>query len=100
MRLLVDTHVWLWMVTGDERLTDDVRATLEAPDSEVYLSAAAVWELAIKAAMGKLKYSGSPAVQIPIHIQRSRSHCPFRSRSTTQSRRRTCRCITATHSIG
>jgi PIN domain nuclease of toxin-antitoxin system len=71
VRLLVDTHVWLWMVTGDERLTDDVRATLEAPGSEVYLSAAAVWELAIKAAAGKLKYSGSPAVQIPIHVQRS-----------------------------
>ena len=71
MRLLLDTHVWLWMITGDERLTDTLRANLEDPDSDVYLSAAAMWELAIKSAAGKLKYTGSPSVQIPIHIQRT-----------------------------
>lgn len=70
MRLLLDTHVWLWMVTGDERLGES-RSTLEDSESELYLSAAAVWELAIKAAAGKLRYSGSPAVQIPLHIERS-----------------------------
>lgn len=71
MRLLLDTHVWLWMITGDKRLTEGHRATLEDPGSDLYLSAAAVWELAIKSVAGKVKYSGSPSVQIPIHIERS-----------------------------
>ena len=71
MRLLLDTHVWLWMITAHERLTDRDHAVLESPENDLYLSAAAVWELAMKSAAGKLTYSGSPSVQIPIHIERS-----------------------------
>jgi len=71
MRLLLDTHVWLWMIGEDERLNELTRAALSDPGNDIFLSAAAVWELAIKHAAGKLKYTGSPAVQVPIHIKRS-----------------------------
>lgn len=53
MRLLLDTHVFLWAVTGAERLAPATREFLEAAD-EVYVSAASVWEIAIKARLGKI----------------------------------------------
>jgi PIN domain nuclease of toxin-antitoxin system len=59
------------MVTDDARMSERLRTVLEDVETELFLSAVAVWELAIKSAAGKLKYSGSPAVQIPNHIARS-----------------------------
>lgn len=71
MRILLDTHVWLWMITDDDRLGGEARAVLADPATQAYLSVAAVWELAIKHAAGKLRYTGSPSVQVPLHIKRS-----------------------------
>lgn len=52
MRLLLDTHVLLWAVLNDPRLTKaQARAISEG---ELYLSAASVWEIGIKRALGKL----------------------------------------------
>jgi PIN domain nuclease of toxin-antitoxin system len=51
MRILLDTHIFLWLVTDD-------RTQVEAA-TEVYVSAASVWEVAIKHALGKL--DGDPA---------------------------------------
>lgn len=52
MRLLLDTHVLLWAVLNDPRLTStQVRAISEG---ELYVSAASVWEIGIKRALGKL----------------------------------------------
>jgi PIN domain nuclease of toxin-antitoxin system len=48
-----------------------VREQLDDPTTELYLSVAAVWEIAIKHAAGKLRYSGWPQTQVPIHIRRS-----------------------------
>ena len=54
MKLLLDTHAFLWFVTGDERLSRRARRAMEAEDSELLLSAAVVWEMAIKAGLGRL----------------------------------------------
>jgi PIN domain nuclease of toxin-antitoxin system len=70
-RLLLDTHVWLWSISAPDRLSPQVREQLDDPTTELYLSVAAVWEIAIKHAAGKLRYSGSPQTQVPIHIRRS-----------------------------
>lgn len=53
-RLLVDSHVLLWHVVDDPRLTPEPTATIEAVDAEVLVSTASLWEIAIKAALGKL----------------------------------------------
>lgn len=71
MRLLLDTHVWLWLIGDADRLTPESRAVLASPDTELFLSVAAVWEIAIKTSAGKLRYVGQPAVQLPLHITRS-----------------------------
>ena len=60
MRLLLDTHVFLWWDDGAHRLPVRVREHIADPDNTVYVSAASVWEVAIKARLGKLDYAASP----------------------------------------
>lgn len=55
MRLSLDTHIFLWAVTGDPRLPDVVGDALVDTEVEVYVSAVCVWEAAIKAALGRLQ---------------------------------------------
>ncbi len=55
MRVLVDTHVFLWWVEGDRALPAKVRAALADPANECLISLVSAWELAIKAGLGKLK---------------------------------------------
>jgi len=54
MTLLLDTHAFLWFVTGDRRLSRKARRAVEAADSELLISTASVWEVAIKASLGRL----------------------------------------------
>ena len=53
MRLLLDTHVVLWWLTDDETLSDEVKQLIDT-EVEAFISAASVWEIAIKQALGKL----------------------------------------------
>ena len=60
MSLLLDTHVVLWWLTDDPTLSDDIKARLDH-EPHVYVSAATIWEVAIKQAAGKLlEPSGLP----------------------------------------
>jgi PIN domain nuclease of toxin-antitoxin system len=52
--LLLDTHVLLWWLFGDPRLTPAMRVAIADPGSAVAVSAVSAWEMAIKAALGKL----------------------------------------------
>jgi PIN domain nuclease of toxin-antitoxin system len=54
VRLLLDTHAFLWFVSGDERMSRRARRALEADGAQPVLSAASVWEMAIKAGLGRL----------------------------------------------
>jgi PIN domain nuclease of toxin-antitoxin system len=58
MRLLLDTHVFLWAVTANRQLKARTRAYLAGAEA-VYVSAASIWEIAIKARLGKIE--GDPA---------------------------------------
>lgn len=55
MKLLLDTHVFLWLDEGAPGFPATVRALCESADNEVYLSVASVWEMQIKIMLGKLK---------------------------------------------
>ncbi len=52
---LIDTHVWLWWRSAPERLGRRTLAVMEDAASPLWLSVASVWEIAIKAAIGKLR---------------------------------------------
>jgi PIN domain nuclease of toxin-antitoxin system len=54
MKLLLDTHAFLWWDAKDARLAESFRSAIASPRNEVFVSAATVWEIAIKRASGKL----------------------------------------------
>lgn len=62
MRLLLDTHVFLWLLLDDPKLPADVRAAAVDSANELYVSVVSVWEAVIKHAIGKLPLP-SPAVE-------------------------------------
>lgn len=65
MRLLLDTHTFLWWASGDERLSGHARAAIETAGAEVYLSVASIWEATIKWQLGKLPLPEHPSRYLP-----------------------------------
>ena len=55
MRALLDTHVFLWWVSDDSRLSTHAREIITDRENTLFLSAASGWEIAIKAKLGRLK---------------------------------------------
>lgn len=55
MKLLLDTHAALWWLSGDERFGDTAVRQLIDETNQVLLSAAVVWEVAVKRSLGKLE---------------------------------------------
>ncbi len=53
MNLLLDTHIALWAITDDPKLSQLARGLIASPDNFVWVSAASVWEIAIKRALGR-----------------------------------------------
>ena len=55
MRLLLDTHTFLWWISDDPQLSATAREIISEGGNELFFSAASGWEIAIKAQIGKLK---------------------------------------------
>jgi PIN domain nuclease of toxin-antitoxin system len=65
MRILLDTHIFLWFISGDRQLSTNVRDVIRDPDNEVYLSAISVWEAIVKYQLGKLPLPEQPETYLP-----------------------------------
>ncbi len=72
MRLLLDTCIFLWYISGDKRLSDSLREMICDPENEVFLSSVSLWESIVKYQLGKLPLPKPPAEYLP--EQRSRHH--------------------------
>ena len=66
---MLDTHAFLWWLDGDRRLPARVRALIGEPANEVLVSAASVWEITIKARLGKLPRATDVATDVPACIE-------------------------------
>ncbi len=64
MKILLDTHVFLWFIQNDNRLSAKWRTEIETPDNQVFLIVASVWECVIKYQLGKLNFPESPEVYL------------------------------------
>ena len=64
MKLLLDTHIWIWSLFAPDRLTGKVAAHLESPDNELWLSPISVWETLLLVERGRLKARGQPAAVV------------------------------------
>ena len=61
MRLLLDTHAFLWMILGDSRMSDSLRDILRSEEHSVWLSAISIWEIVLKQSQGRLVLPGPGA---------------------------------------
>jgi PIN domain nuclease of toxin-antitoxin system len=53
MRLLLDTHTFLWFLLNDAQLTETARSLIADPGNDIEISPASIWEIAIKISLGK-----------------------------------------------
>ncbi len=60
MQLLLDTHVWLWLLDGSPRLPAETTELLADPAHQLSLSVASIWEVGVKHAAGRLDLPVSP----------------------------------------
>jgi PIN domain nuclease of toxin-antitoxin system len=77
MKLLLDTHVFLWTVTGHVALKPAARKFISAAEA-VYVSAASIWEIAIKARLGKIE--GGPGALVAAIDESSLMELPVAAR--------------------
>jgi len=65
MKFLLDTHVFLWFISGDTRLAAGWRDTIRDPQHEIYLSVVSLWEAIVKYQLGKLPLPEQPETYLP-----------------------------------
>lgn len=62
--VLLDTHVFIWWDARSPRLGETAKGLISAPANRVFVSAASIWEVAIKRGLGKLAFARSPTFAI------------------------------------
>jgi PIN domain nuclease of toxin-antitoxin system len=65
MKILLDTHIFLWFISGHTRLSANVRDAIREPNNEIYLSVVSVWEAIVKYQLGKLPLPEHPGTYLP-----------------------------------
>ena len=71
MRVLLDTHVLIWMMTVPERLGPVATSLVDDEDTELVLSAASTWEIAIKHSIGRMQLPDEPERLMPVVMRES-----------------------------
>ncbi|AUC62564.1 toxin-antitoxin system Pin family toxin component (plasmid) [Cyanobacterium sp. HL-69] len=69
MKILLDSHCWLWWLFEPEKLSKIAIETISSSQNELYLSVASIWEMGIKFKLGKLNLPVSPEILIPQQMQ-------------------------------
>ena len=57
MNYLIDTHILIWFIEGDEKLSQNAQELITNPVNNIYISQASLWEMTIKISIGKLSLS-------------------------------------------
>ena len=65
MKILLDTHVFLWYINADSRLPKLIRDAIRDPNNECFLSVVSLWEIIIKSGIGKLPLPEAPDIYVP-----------------------------------
>ncbi|MBE9581798.1 MAG: type II toxin-antitoxin system VapC family toxin, partial [Proteobacteria bacterium] len=71
-RFLLDTHVLLWWLFDDPKLSGPAHDVIQAPDNTILVSSASGWEIATKYRLGKLSHAGEAAHNLPSLLRKSR----------------------------
>ncbi len=79
MRVLLDTHILIWSLYELERLDQATGALLEEPGTDVLFSAASIWEIAIKARLGRVDFNQRPEAVVEAALETGFTELPIRS---------------------
>ena len=71
-RYLLDTHVLLWWLFDDPKLSGPAHDVIQAPENTILVSSASGWEIATKHRLGKLPHAGEAARDLPSLLRKSR----------------------------
>lgn len=69
MKLLLDTHIFLWFIAGDLKLSSNARSLIEDSANEKFVSVVSLWEIAIKHSLGKLDLSDDFDILFPKQLE-------------------------------
>ena len=72
MKLLLDTHAFLWWITDDPQLSAKARELISDSHNTLYWSAASSWEVSIKYALGRLPLPDTPEEFLPVELGKNR----------------------------
>jgi PIN domain nuclease of toxin-antitoxin system len=64
VKLLLDTHIWLWYLLGDSRLSTTLQTTILSPDTDLWLSPITIWETLVLEEKGRIILQPSPSAWI------------------------------------
>ena len=64
MKLLLDTHIWLWSIADPSHLTQRIKRELEDTENEIWLSPISTWEIALLARKGRITLNDEPEAWI------------------------------------
>ena len=86
MRVLIDTHIFLWLFLEPKRISKQIQEFLEDNfTNEIYVSHATAWEIAIKYGVGKLELPQTPELFVPDRIRRANFlHLPIKVQHVLQ----------------
>lgn len=82
MRLLLDTHIWIWSHVDPDKLGARVQRALQDGKNELWLSSISIWELALLVERGRLQLEGSPSVSD--WVERALSDAPLNDAPLTR----------------
>ncbi|TAK76088.1 MAG: type II toxin-antitoxin system VapC family toxin [Gammaproteobacteria bacterium] len=69
---LLDTHVLLWWLFDDPKLSERAKAAIASPESRVFVSSVSGWEISIKYHLGKLPHVGDLVKELSLYVRRER----------------------------
>ncbi len=94
MKLLLDTHIWIWSLIEPVRLFEGVRAALESDDNELWLSPISTWETLLLVERGRIAIEGDPQTLVSHMLKAG----PFREASLTHAVAQESRRLSLEHS--
>lgn len=77
MKLLLDTHVILWVAGQPEKISEPARSLLTLPESTLFFSAASIWEIVIKRGLGREDFKVDPARLRKMLVSHSYTELPI-----------------------
>lgn len=69
LKILLDTHIWLWYLLGNDRLSINLRTIIASEQNELWLSPISVWETIVLAEKGRLELNSEPIIWVKRYLR-------------------------------